>query len=103
MCVGGGGGGGGGDNILVHVLSSTEVECHQSVSRSMGRSETIRDFMKRFEATLFQLDVMSPNTALQAIRPNTKFCDSLSLHPRIQSMNYSRGVTNTPCSRTTLS
>ena len=40
--------------------------------------------MKRFGATIHQIDDVSPNTVLQAvkqvIRPNTQFFDSLSLH-----------------------
>ena len=41
--------------------------------------------MKRFGSTLLQLDSVSSDTALQAvkqvIRPNTQFFDSLSLQP----------------------
>ena len=41
--------------------------------------------MKWFRSALLQLDSISPNTALkavkQAIRPNTQFFDSLSLQP----------------------
>ena len=51
----------------------------------MGRSKSIRDFMKRFGAVVLQLETVSPDTVLQAlkqvIRPNTQFFDSLSLHP----------------------
>ena len=51
----------------------------------MGRFKSIRDFMKRSGAAILQLDVVSPDTVLQAmkqaIRPNTQFFDSLSLHP----------------------
>ena len=51
----------------------------------IGKSKTIRDFMKRFSAALLQLEAMSSDTTLQAvkqvIRPNTQFFDSLSLHP----------------------
>ena len=51
----------------------------------IGRSETIKDFMKRFGAALLQLDFVSSNTALQAIkqaiRPNTQFFNSLSFQP----------------------
>ena len=51
----------------------------------MRRSESIRDFMKRFRATFLQLDVVSPDTVLQTmkqdIRPNTQFFDLLSMHP----------------------
>ena len=53
----------------------------------MGKSEIIKDFMKRFGAALWQLDYVSSNTALQAvkqaIRSNTQFFDSLSLQPPI--------------------
>ena len=53
--------------------------------RLIRRSETIRDLMKRFGSALLQLDSISSDTALQAvkkaIRPNTRFFDSLSLQP----------------------
>ena len=49
----------------------------------MGRSESIRDFMKR--ATILQLEVISRDIVLQVVKqvicPNTQFFDSLSLHP----------------------
>ena len=51
----------------------------------MGRSETIRDFMKQFGSALLQLDSVSSYTALHAvkqnIRSNTQFFDSFSLQP----------------------
>ena len=41
--------------------------------------------MKRFGAAILQLDIVSTNTVMQAVKqaihPNTKFFDSLSLHP----------------------
>ena len=41
--------------------------------------------MKHFGAAILQLEVVIPDTILQAvkqaIRPNTQFFDSLSLHP----------------------
>ena len=41
--------------------------------------------MKQFRVTLLQLDFVSTDTALQAVkqvnRPNTQFFDSLSLQP----------------------
>ena len=53
----------------------------------MRRSESIRDFMKRFEVTILQHDAVNPNTILkimkQAIRLNTQFFYLLSLHPPI--------------------
>ena len=49
----------------------------------MGRSKTIRDFMKSFGAALLQLDTVSSDTGLQAakqaIYPNTQFFNSLCL------------------------
>ena len=51
----------------------------------LGRSECIKDFMKRFGAAILQLEAVTPYTILQAvkqaIRLNTQFFDSLSLHP----------------------
>ena len=51
----------------------------------IGISESIKDFMKRFEAAIFQLDALSLDMVLQvvkqAIRSNTQFFNSLSLHP----------------------
>ena len=51
----------------------------------MGKSESIRDFMKRFGVAILQLDVVSLDTILQAVKQficlNTQFFDSLSLHP----------------------
>ena len=53
----------------------------------MGKSESIKDFMKLFGVAILQLDVVSPDTVLhvvkQAIRYNTQFFDSLSLYPPI--------------------
>ena len=50
----------------------------------MGRSESIRDFMKRFRVAILQLYTMSKDTVMQAIKqaifPNSQFIDSLSLH-----------------------
>ena len=50
----------------------------------MGRSKSIRDFMKRFGVAILQLDVISPNTILQAVKQaicyNSQFFDSLSLY-----------------------
>ena len=47
--------------------------------------ESIRDFMKCVGEPIHQLDVVSPDTVLQAVKlvihPNTQFFDSLSLHP----------------------
>ena len=34
----------------------------------IGESEMVRDFMKRFEVALIQLEAMSPNMALQAVK-----------------------------------
>ena len=43
--------------------------------------------MKHFGAVILQLDAVSLNTVLQAVKqaicPNTQFFDSLSLHPSI--------------------
>ena len=51
----------------------------------MGRSESIRYFTKSFKSAILQLEEVSTNTVLQAvkqaIRPNTQSFDSLSLHP----------------------
>ena len=47
----------------------------------MGRSESIRDFMKCFGVVILQLDIVILDIVLQAICPNTQFFDSLSLHP----------------------
>ena len=51
----------------------------------MGKSEPIRDCMKRFGVMLLQLDSMSSDTVLQAVKQaihwNTQFFDSLSLQP----------------------
>ena len=51
----------------------------------MGRSESIMDFMKRYRAAILQLNVVSLNTVLQAvkqaIRPYTQFFGSLLLNP----------------------
>ena len=71
----------------------------------IGRSETIRDFMKRFGSALLQLDSVSSDTTLQAvkqaIRPNTQFFD-LSLYSlRLRLMNYSKEAISTPYSRMT--
>ena len=52
--------------------------------------------MKQFRVTLLQLDFVSTDTALQAVkqvnRPNTQFFDSLSLQP-LTSINelFQRG------------
>ena len=34
----------------------------------IGEFEMVRDFMKQFEVVLLQLEAMSPNMALQAIK-----------------------------------
>ena len=51
----------------------------------IGRSESIRDFMKRFEGAILKLKPVSPDMILQvvkqAIHSNTQFFYSLSLHP----------------------
>ena len=51
----------------------------------IGKSKTVRDFMKRFGVALLQLEAMSSDTTLQAVNkpfaPNMQFFDSLSLHP----------------------
>ena len=65
------------------------VQQKQSVTSlfhiQMGRSETIRDFMKWFGAALLQLDAVRPDTVLQVVKqaicPNTQFFYSLSLQP----------------------
>ena len=72
----------------------------------IGRSETIRDFMKRFGSALLQLDSVRSDTTLQAvkqaIRPNTQFFDSLSLYSLLlRLMDYSKEVISTPYSRMT--
>ena len=50
----------------------------------MGRSESIRDFMKCFGVAILQLDISSMDIVMQvvkpAIHPNTEFFNSLSLH-----------------------
>ena len=49
----------------------------------MGSSKTIRDFMKRFEAVILQLDTINTDTVMQVVKqviqPNAKFFASLSL------------------------
>ena len=51
----------------------------------MGQFESIRDFMKSFGVVILQLDIVSTDTMMQpikqAIRPNTQFLNSFSLHP----------------------
>ena len=51
----------------------------------MGRSKSIRDFIKHFGAANLQLEAVSLDTILQAVKqaicPNTQFFDSLLLHP----------------------
>ena len=68
----------------------------------IGRSKTIRDFMKCFGVAILQLDTVSPDTVLQAvkqaIRLNTQFFDSLSQHPLTRC---SSGETSSLCSRMT--
>ena len=51
----------------------------------MGRSKSIKEFIKCFRIAILQLNVVSPDIVLQVvkqdIRPNTQFFHSLSLHP----------------------
>ena len=67
------------------MLSVVKTECHQSVSLRIGRFDTIKDFMKHFGVSMIQLDSVSSDTTLQAVKkaicPNTQFFDSFSLQP----------------------
>ena len=71
----------------------------------IGRSESIRDLMKRFGVAILQLEDVSPHIVLQAvkqaIRPNTHFFDLLSLHPPTTIEELFQRGTSTPCSRMT--
>ena len=67
---------------VIKKLSITSLFCIR-----MGRSVFIRDFMKCFGVVILQLDAISLNTVLQAmkqvVRPNIQFIDSLSLYSPI--------------------
>ena len=47
------------------------------------KSESIKVFMQCFGAVILQLDTVSSDTVMHAIKqgPHTQFFDSLSLHP----------------------
>ena len=68
----------------------------------MGRSKSIRDFMKCFGAAILQLDTINPDIVLQAmkqaIRPNIpSFFTRCRCNPPQLLRSCSKEETNTPC------